>query len=123
MPNPNAATLLAQELEPHLLELLRTHLDSFLKWDVMRLFHTRPHLTLTAAQIARELGRDVRVLEPALAQLVRGGLLEAQALAEMTLFTYTDDEAIRAWVGEFFTACQERRFRVLAIYAIIRTLR
>ncbi len=111
------------DIEPRLLELVQTRLDTFIKWDIMRHFHTRPHLTVTAEQLARELGRDVRVLRPQLQQLARGGLLSVEELADMRLFTYTDNLDTRALVKDFFVACHDRRFRVHAIYQVIRGLR
>ena len=89
----------------------------------MRHFHKHPHATATAAQLARELGRDARVLQPELMQLARAGLLNVEELANMRLFTYTDNLDTRALVADFFAACQNRRFRVQAIYHVIRRLR
>ncbi len=123
MPSSAVRTRSGQELEPRLLELVQTHLNTFIKWDIMRHFHQYPHTTTTTAQLARALGRDARVLEPELAQLARAGLLETEELADMRLFTYTDNSDTRALVADFFKACRDRRFRVQAIYHVIRRLR
>ncbi len=117
------AVLPSQKIEPRLLELVQTRFNTFIKWDVMRHFHTHPHATLTAEQLARVLGRDVRVLVPELRQLARDGLLNIEELANIRLFTYTDNSDTRALVADFFTACQDRRFRVHAIAHVIRGLR
>ena len=123
MPSSGVVTLSGPELEPRLLNFVQTQLNTFIKWDIMCHFHRHPHTTATAAQLARELGRDVRVLAPELMQLARAGLLNAEELADMRLFTYTDNSDTRALVTDFFTACQNRRFRVQAIYHVIRRLR
>ncbi len=123
MPSSGVITPPDSKLETQLLELVQTHLDTFVKWDIMRHFHKLPHATTTVAQLARELGRDARVLEPELAQLARVGLLNVEELAHMRLFTYTDSLETRALVADFFAACQNRRFRVQAIYHVIRRLR
>ncbi len=122
MPRTHTGLLPGQGVEPRLLEFVRTRLDTFIKWDIMRHFHTHPHLTLTAEQLARALGRDVRVLKPELRQLAQAGLLEVEDLADMRLFTYTDNAETRALVADFFKACQDRRFRIHAIYQVIRGL-
>ncbi len=120
---PNIISPSTQTLEPRLLHLLQTHLDTFIKWDIVRHFHEQPHLTHTAAQLARVLGRDERVIVPELLQLTRTGLLSTQEMADMRLFTYTDDLDMRTLVADFFSACQDRRFRVQAICQVIRGLR
>ena len=123
MSSSGVVTRPTQELEPRLLDFVQTQLNTFIKWDIMRHFHRYPHTTATTAQLARELGRDARVLGPELMQLARAGLLNAEELADMRLFTYTDNSDTRALVTDFFTACQNRRFRVQAIYHVIRRLR
>jgi hypothetical protein len=119
----NVISPTAQGLEPRLLHLLQTHLDTFIKWDIVRHFHEQPHLTHTAAQLARVLGRDERVIVPELLQLTRTGLLNAEEMADTRVFTYTDNLDTRALVADFFSACQDRRFRVQAICHVIRGLR
>ena len=123
MSRSQTVSLPAPKSQARLLELVQTRFNTFIKWDIMRHFHAQPHATVTAAQLARTLGRDERVLKPELMQLVRAGLLHVEELADMRLFTYTDNPDMRALVAEFFAACQDRRFRVQAICHVIRGLR
>ncbi len=66
-------TSLMDDMDPRLLELIQTRINSFIKWDLVRFFHDNPHTTDTADSIARYTGRDVRTVEPELLQLARDG--------------------------------------------------
>lgn len=117
------AASLMDDMDPALLELIRSRINTFVKWDLVRFFHDSPHASETAETIARHMGRDVRTLEPELLQLVRDGLLEMDNLAGLRIFTLTDDMQVRRLLDQFVTACNDRQFRVKAIYHVIRSLR
>ncbi len=117
------ATSLMDNIDPDLLDLIQTRINSFIKWDLVRFFHENPHTTDTADNIARYTGRDVRIVEPELAQLARDGVLELDQLPEMRIYTYTDNPTMRSLIGQFLDRCEDRQFRVKAIYHVIRSLR
>ena len=121
-PDDTAASLM-NNIEPELLELIQTRINSFIKWDLVRFFHENPHTTDTADNIARYTGRDVRIVEPELMQLANDGVLREDLLPDMRIFTYDNDPDLRALIGEFLDRCQDRQFRVKAIYHVIRNLR
>lgn len=62
----DAAAQWMEDIDPRLLDLLRTRVNTFIKWDVVRFFHANPHTADTADNLARYIGRDVRVVEPEL---------------------------------------------------------
>jgi len=106
-----------------LLELIQTRINSFIKWDLVRFFHDNPHTTDTADSIARYTGRDVRTVEPELVQLAQDGILDMEDLSGMRVFTLATDPDIRELITSFIQACDDRQFRVKAIYHVIRNLR
>ncbi len=117
------AANLMDDIDPRLLELIQTRINSFVKWDLVRFFHDNPHTTDTADSIARYTGRDVRTVEPELIALARDGVLEMEDLVDLRVFTLVDDPEMRDLIHSFITACDDRQFRVKAIYHVIRNLR
>jgi len=118
----NAANLM-EDIDPHMLDLIQTRINSFIKWDLVRFFHTNPHTTDTAENLARYTGRDVRIVEPELRQLAVSGVLDVEDLAGMTVYSLTSDPELRQLVDSFIEACDNRQFRIKAIYHVIRSLR
>jgi predicted transcriptional regulator len=119
----DVTTNLMDDMDPRLLELIQTRINSFIKWDLVRFFHDNPHTTDTADSIARYTGRDVRTVEPELMQLARDGVLDMEDLTGMRVYTLSADPDLRALIRQFIQACDDRQFRVKAIYHVIRNLR
>jgi hypothetical protein len=117
------ATSLMNDIDPYLLEFIQTRVNSFIKWDLMRFFHDNPHTADTADSIARYTGRDARIVEPELLQLARDDVLDVEELAGMRIYTLVDDRDVRDLIAAFIQACDDRQFRVKAIYHVIRSLR
>ncbi len=117
------AQSLMDDMDPRLLDLIQHHINSFIKWDLVRFFHDNPHTTDTADSIARYTGRDVRTIEPELMQLARDGILQTEDLGGLHVFTLAPDTEVRQLIDKFIVACDDRQFRVKAIYHVIRSLR
>jgi predicted transcriptional regulator len=117
------AASLMDDMDPRLLELIQKRVNSFIKWDLVRFFHDNPHTTDTADSIARYTGRDVRTVDPELLQLAQDGVLEMEDLSGMRVYTLTHDPEVRDLIARFIQACDDRQFRVKAIYHVIRSLR
>jgi len=47
------AARLMGDMDPGLLDFLKTRVNSFVKWDLVRFFHENPHTTDTAENVAR----------------------------------------------------------------------
>lgn len=120
MSSDDLATRLMDDIDPRLLEFIRTKVNSFIKWDLVRFFHDNPHTTDTAEGIARYTGRDVRTVEPELQQLVESEVLEATALNDLTVYTLATSAELRHLIDKFVLACDDRQFRVKAIYHVIQ---
>ncbi|MBI5670033.1 MAG: hypothetical protein HZC41_18720 [Chloroflexi bacterium] len=111
------------DIAPHLLRFLRDKVNSFVKWDLVRFFHDNPHAADTAENIARYTGRDVRTIADELKGLVEAGVLEQNEVSGLTIYSLASDETMRGLIREFVRACDDRQFRVKAIYHVIRGMR
>jgi len=114
---------LMDDMAPHLLDFLQTRVNSFIKWDLVRFFHDNPHAADTAENIARYIGRDARSIEESLDGLVDSGVLRHNDVPGTRIYALTTDEDVRGLVNEFVVACDDRQFRVKAIYHVIRAMR
>jgi hypothetical protein len=111
---------LMNDIDPRLLELIRTKVNSFIKWDIVRFFHENPHTTDTAENIARYTGRDPFIIEPELQALAKADVIEATSLNDLMVYTYSNNAELRYLIGAFLSACEDRQFRVKALYHVIR---
>ena len=123
MSSNDLAARLMGDMAPQLLEFLKTKVNSFVKWDLVRFFHENPNTTDTAENIARYAGRDVSTIEVELDELVGAGVLHRQPIGDLIVYSLADDPHIRSLVDQFILACDDRQFRVKAIYHIIRGMR
>jgi hypothetical protein len=117
------AAPLMDELDPRLLRLIRTRVNSFIKWDLVRYFHDNPRTADTPDSIARRIGRDVRIVEPELQGLARDGVLLAEDLGDLIVYSLGQDAEVVRLLDDFITASADRQFRIKAIYHVIRGLR
>lgn len=111
------------DMDPELLNFLRTRVNSFVKWDLIRFFGENPYTTDTAENIARYAGRNVETTRAELAELAAQGVLVEQRLGEMTVYSLSSDPEVRRLIRRFLEASNDRQFRVKAIYHIIRGMR
>lgn len=111
------------DMDPALLEFIQSRVNSFIKWDLVRFFHDNPHAVDTAENIARYIGRDARTIDAELKALVRAGVLQQNQVSDVYVYALTNDRQVRELVSQFVTACNDRQFRVKAIYHVIRAMR
>jgi hypothetical protein len=123
MSSNDLAARLMGDMAPQLLEFLKSKVNTFVKWDLVRFFHENPNTTDTAENIARYAGRDVATIEVELDELVGAGVLNRQSIGDLVVYSLADDAAMRSLVDQFILACDDRQFRVKAIYHIIRGMR
>lgn len=114
---------LMNDMDPRLLDFVKTKVNSFIKWDLIRFFYENPNTNDSAENIARYAGRNVAAVEPELEELVDGGVMERRQLDELTVYSLVSNEETRKLVDEFILACEDRHFRVKAVYHIIRGMR
>jgi hypothetical protein len=114
---------LMDDMEPYLLDFLQTKVNSFIKWDLVRFFNDNPHAADTAENIARYIGRDLRTVEDELEGLVKAAVLQSSHARGLQIYALSSDAETQAMVQKFVAACNDRQFRVKAIYHVIRAMR
>lgn len=111
---------LMDDMPEELLDFVKTKVNSFIKWDLVRFFHENPHTVDTAENIAKYAGRHLSAVAPELEDLETSGIMERKLVGEQAIYSLTQNQAIRKLVEEFIMACEDRHFRVKAVYHIIR---
>ncbi len=115
-------TKLMEDMEPQLFNFLKTGVNSFIKWDLVRFFHENSTTADTADDIARYAGRAQADIEKELIELVEVGILDQELVGEMSVFSLATDQATRELIEQFVLACNDRRFRIKVIYHIIQKM-
>ena len=103
-----------------LLNFVKTKVNSFIKWDLVRFFHENPHTMDTVENIAKYAGRSLTAVAPELEELEANGIMSRRIVNDQGVYFLTEDEAMRDLVNRFILACEDRHFRVKAVYHIIR---
>ena len=65
----------------------------------------------------------MKEIQQELAQLAESGVLQRETVGEMTIYSLATDPEMRDLIEQFVIACNDRQFRVKAIYHIIRGMR
>jgi DNA-binding transcriptional ArsR family regulator len=112
----------SQAVEIDWTEFLRTKVNSFIKWDLVRFFHDNPHTKDTPENIARYTGRELPTIERELNGLVEARLLKVEDVNKVKVYRLTGDKAVRRVIREFMDACHDREFRVRAIHQVIKAM-
>ncbi|RLC82718.1 MAG: hypothetical protein DRI61_01505 [Chloroflexi bacterium] len=113
---------LMEEIEPDLLDFIRTKVTSFIKWDLIRFLCKNPNTADTAERLARFAGRSPDAVRPELEEMVQQGLLEVRIIAGIPIYSLSRDKEMRMMVEKFIKACEDRQFRVKVVYHIMRNL-
>ena len=116
-------TRLMNDMDPPLLDLVKTKVNSFIKWDLVRFLRENPNTADTAENIAKYVGRNATTVEPELRELVDGQIMEVKQVDGMPVYSLSTDPSTRELLDRFITACEDRHFRVKVIYHIVRGMR
>jgi hypothetical protein len=114
---------LMNDMDPALLDFVKTKVSSFIKWDLIRFFYENPGTADTAENIARYAGRHIDAVRPELEELVESGVMDERKLEQISIYCLTQKKEVRQLVDQFINACQDRHFRVKAVYHIIKNMR
>jgi len=114
---------LMNDMDPELLDFVRNKVNSFIKWDLVRFFHENPNTADSVENIAKYAGRNVSAVKPEVDELVEAGVMEKRVVGEIPVYRLSSDEEMRHLVDNFVEACEDRHFRVKAVYHIIRGMR
>jgi len=123
MTNDDFTAKLMNDMDPRLLDFVKVRVNTFIKWDLVRFFHENPHTADSVENIAKYAGRNPIAVKPELDELVEAGVMQKQAIGGIPVYRLVDDKEMRRLIGEFIAACEDRHFRVKAVYHIIRGMR
>lgn len=118
--NEDLTARIVDDIDPELLAFIRAKVNTFIKWDLARFFHDNPYTIDTAANIARYTGRARADIEEDLQELVAAGVLMLSNMGDYQVYALVSDPSVRAMIGRFVLACEDRQFRVKAMYTVIR---
>ena len=123
-PNSLVAASSDEQLDPRLIDLLDRHINTFVKWDLIRFFHAQPETADNAETVALATGRDLSDVVPALHEMATSGILDMTVLRNGDeMYILNGDRTLNTQVNSFILACDDDQFRIRAIYHIIRGLR
>lgn len=111
---------LMDDMPQDLLDFVKTKVNSFIKWDLVRFFHENPHTIDTVENIAKYAGRSLSAVSPELEDLEGSGIMSRSLVNDQVVYFLTEDKAMRDLIDRFIEACEDRHFRVKAVYHIIR---
>jgi len=101
-------------LGPTVTQFVERYVRSLLAWDILVFFHRNPDAVLDVAGLASRLGRRVEEVEPEIDVLCDAHIVQCAG----GLIRYRPTPELRATVGEFVAACQDRGRR-LALIALV----
>jgi len=116
-------TRLMDNMDPQLLDFVKTKVNSFIKWDLVRFFHDNPNVADTVENIARCAGRNPAAVRPEIDDLVGCGVMDRQESGDLVTYSLASDPSVRRVLNAFVRASRDRHFRVKAVYHIIRGMR
>ena len=101
-------------VDPHATDALLPHLDSFVKWEVLRFLTANPETIATVEDLARYTGRDETELKPSAQALSGAGLLHQVEAMEQEIgsgyaYSLTQDERLRGYATHLAEGFQEDR--------------
>lgn len=120
---PRPANRLMSDMPPDLLGFMQAHLDSFAKWDLIHFFHRNPQTIDTAENIARYIGRDRESIQAELSELAIQGILAENHLNNKSVYSLSRNSDVNDLLHRFVIHCNDRQFRVKAVYQIIQAMR
>jgi hypothetical protein len=116
-------TRLMNDMDPPLLDLVKTKVNSFIKWDLVRFLRENPNTADTSENVAKYIGRNAATVEPELHELVESNIMEVRQVDGIPVYSLTTEASTRELLDRFITACEDRHFRVKVIYHIVRGMR
>jgi len=111
---------LMDDMPEDLLNFVKTKVNSFIKWDLVRFFYENPHTMDTVENIAKYAGRSLSAVAPELEDLEASGIMSRTMINEKPVYFLTEEKDMRDLINKFIEACEDRHFRVKAVYHIIR---
>lgn len=108
-------------VEKTLVEFALGTINSFLKWDILRVLYDSPEGALSAAQVAARTRRPLADVETGLRGLNADRIVvTVRGHGEMR-YRITQYSGLRRTTEDFLTACRNRDFRLTVIQRMMRS--
>jgi hypothetical protein len=126
---------LMDDMDPALLNFVKTRVTSFIRWELLRFLYENPGTADSAENIARYTGRSVDTVRPELDDLVKTGVVTRRVpdraggspvdgasadTMSAAIYTFDPDQETHRLIKTFVEACQDRQFRIKAVYHVIK---
>ncbi|HBY93948.1 MAG: hypothetical protein M5U01_17280 [Ardenticatenaceae bacterium] len=108
-----------EDIDPQFRALLREHITTFIRWDILRFFVETNRESAPLDEIAAAVGREPAALLAESADLVRAGFLGRRTVEGTTHYVITQERRRRAQLETFLTATHDREFRLKVIYHLL----
>lgn len=102
-------------VDPEAADRLLPHLDSFVKWELLRFLHDNPGVEAAVEDLARYTGRDETEIKPAARALTSAGLLSQEDGESGYHYSLSKDGEIRGMVDHMVDGFVADRLVRLAI--------
>lgn len=112
-------TIADLDINPDAAAMLLPHVDSFVKWELLRFLHDNPDRAATIEELARYTGRDETELKPATRSLAKAGLFRQIDGGGDYAVALTPDEPLRQMIAHLVQSFMADRLVRLAISAHI----
>ncbi len=111
-----------EEVEEEIKTFIENSINTFIKWDVIKFFGNNPATYDTAENIARNIGREEKLVKIEIETLARCGLLEETKGKDRLIYTFSSNSDKREIVNKFLNYGQTREGRAKILYHILKRL-
>ena len=119
-PHSTLLSDIMEEMDPRVLELIKSHITTFTRWDIIRFLHENPNTQDTAENLARYVGRDPQVILGEARALELEQILVSETQGTHTLYRLAEDAELRDLIATLVEAARDRTFRMKLVYHILR---
>ncbi|MBN1641859.1 MAG: winged helix-turn-helix transcriptional regulator [Anaerolineae bacterium] len=109
-----------EEMDPRVLEFIKSHITTFPRWDIIRFLHENPGTQDTAENLARYVGRAPQVIAHEARKLESEGIFESETQQTHTVYRLAEDPELRQLIAALVEAYRDRTFRMKLVYHILR---
>ena len=119
-PHSTLLSDIMEEMDPRVLELIKSHITTFTRWDIIRFLHENPNTQDTAESLARYVGRDPQVIARETRELEMELILESELQGTRAVYRLAEDADLRERIATLVEAARDRTFRMKLVYHILR---
>lgn len=113
---------LINEISEDVKSFIYSYVDSFIKWDLVKLLYKNKKSYNTLEDVSRLLGRDKDMIITEINDLVSKGIILTEK-KDKTVYTYTSDKSINEQTKKFLEFCSQREARLKVIFLILKEKR